>query len=69
MNTFMYGDVQDGAGLGSEHPVVAVGLPLHCRGVGLVGPSNANDSMIPGYLSLFPRVIGLLHERLKDFVI
>lgn len=32
-------DIQDWAGQGSKHPDVAVGFPVHCRGVG-VGPEN-----------------------------
>ena len=28
-------DIQ--AGQGSEHPGLAVGIPVHCRGVGLIG--------------------------------
>ena len=31
------GDTQDQAGQGSEHPGLAVGDPVHCRGVGLDG--------------------------------
>jgi len=30
-------DTQDQAGWGSEHPDVAVDVPVHCRGVGLDG--------------------------------
>jgi len=29
------GDIQDQAGQGSEQPDLAVGVPVHCRGVGL----------------------------------
>ena len=29
------GDIQVQAGWGSEQPDVAVGVPVHCRGVGL----------------------------------
>ena len=31
------GDVQCQAGWGSEQPDLAVGVPVHCRGVGLDG--------------------------------
>ena len=31
------GDAQGQGGWGSEHPDVAVGVPVHCRGVGLDG--------------------------------
>ena len=31
------GDTQGEAGWGSEHPDVAVDVPVHCRGVGLDG--------------------------------
>ena len=29
------GDIQSQAGRGSEHPVIAVGVPVRCRGFGL----------------------------------
>jgi len=31
------GDIQGQAGWGSERPDVGVGVPVHCRGVGLDG--------------------------------
>jgi len=33
----LLGDIQGQAGQGSEHPDLAVDVPVHCRGVGLEG--------------------------------
>ena len=40
------GHIQGQAGQGSEKHDLTVGVPLHCRGLGLHDPSNSNDSMI-----------------------
>ena len=31
----VHGGIQDQTGQGSDHPDVAVGVPVHCRGIGL----------------------------------
>jgi len=44
------GDIQGQAGQGSEHPDLAAGVSIHCRGVGLRWPfrvpSNSNHPVI-----------------------
>jgi len=54
------GNTQGQAGWGSEQPDLAVGVPVHCRGVGL-GDLYSNDSMILrfcGFMILNSGVLG-----------
>ena len=70
----MHGDIQGQAGWGSEQPDVAVGIPVHCRGVGLGGllrvPSNSSNSMIKNNLGkcAFSNSSGFSLTQIKTFV-